>query len=206
MKFLSGLTNCHVPGMYSFVISPRLNTYSGMKRIFYTTKELPLYGDDGDFYLKPHNHRQSVQLTYLFGEVTNIHCDIYPYTKYQSNLGIWGYKFGSGLLEGKFSLEPLGQMIHRLEQVPFECTPVQWLEWYDIHTVVALPDSAWVVDEFEVAPSTFTPKCFSRYEDLTLSAEGLYVPVEEKELRYWEEKLTEKLKVTEHTYPWCVKE
>jgi hypothetical protein len=62
------------------------------------------------------------------------------------------------------------------------------------------------VDEFEVAPPTFVPKCFSRYGDLKLSAEGLYIPVEDKELRHWEEVLAEKIKVVDQVYPWCKKE
>jgi hypothetical protein len=171
---ISGLENCHVPGLYSIVLKERESREKGMLRIFYAGPECRIQslwgpGPDPDFSLLPHNHRQDITLYSLFGTAKN----------WVAEFDTWGlpiheYQFGSALLNGSFSLEHTGQrtgcfcsqfISHKGVHLPADA----------VHTVVAQPESAWVVAEGALsdAPSL----CYSRKKNLSLASDGLYMPM-----------------------------
>ena len=100
--FISGLADCHIPGLYGLVISERQSDELGMRRVFYAGPDCKLPIMDGaDFAVKPHNHRQSIRLTPLFGSVHNVAVKLSQW----GEMRLWCYRFGSALLSGCFELE-----------------------------------------------------------------------------------------------------
>lgn len=72
------------------------------------------------------------------------------------------------------------EMQASLEECPL-FAPID-LHWSQIHTVVAEPESAWLVEEGKEAPP-FIERCFSISHRLELSREGLYLPLTEEQLK-----------------------
>jgi hypothetical protein len=183
MRFLSGLANCHVPGVYSLVLRERQSPEVGMLRIFHTSSlcNLDLW-EGADFRLKPHNHRQSIRLTLLKGSAQNIRLNFKP--KHEP-LAVWKYKFGSALLNQQFSVERMWREDVDLETQEITKEPLH-LHWSEVHTVTAEPGSAWLVEELELAPED-TSRCYSISHRLSLSSEGLYRQMGEWHLgRIWD--------------------
>lgn len=175
---VSGLANCHLPGIYSLVLKPRNDSHDGMLRVFYTTKNANLHRleDLDDFKVMPHNHRQDITLYHLFGHATNIRMEF----GYGSKLH--EYSFSSALLNGEFAMsyrQP-SSAVFIYEEIPEEglC-----LRWDDVHTVIAHPESAWVVKEGDLAPEPYTSLSYSRQRNKTLKSEGLYRKMGAEELR-----------------------
>lgn len=180
LKFLSGMLNCHLPGVHSFVLEDRKNELVGMKRIFYTERNLPFWkdGDGADFNLAPHNHRQDVSLTLLKGEVIN-----YDFHHGEGQY-LYAYKFKSALLEGKFTLEQRGYHKMWHSSIPLSNTPL-YLGWNDVHTITASAGSIWLVEEGQEAPPD-SQFCYSVSNHLRLKEEGLYIPLKGRVLDVWE--------------------
>lgn len=181
LKFISGMANCHLPGLYSFVISERRSRDVGMRRVFYAGVDCRMdLWEGADFRLKPHNHRQDITITGLFGTARNVLVK----TGYGPHR-LWCYRFTSGLLEGEFSLE---RMQYEDAQV-VKTVPIteksQHLHWSEVHTVEAEPRSAWLVEEFELAP-TGMERIWSVNHNLKLSSKGLYLAMNRKELDLFE--------------------
>lgn len=184
---ISGLANCHVLGLYSYVLKPRESDTDGMWRIFFAPKSCEslngLWKEDGsDFRLLPHNHRQDISLHGLFGSAVNV-----SIRKMFSGLPGRGilhrYGFGSALLDGSFSLHPCGSIwLPDLNDRSVICASGVHLHWSDTHTVIADSASAWLVIEGAIAPAGSKSFCYSRREDLRLSGDGLYVPIPANEL------------------------
>lgn len=183
MKFISGLRNCHLPELYSLVLQERKSTINGMNRVFYAAAGLGDQAcnmqlwDGADFRLKPHNHRQNIRLTPLFGDVIQVkftlsdsHGDFFLYKyKYEPALGSEQFKLERmEYTKAKFSLEPLVKPIN--------------MHWSDLHTIVAQPGSAWLVEEGWLAPEGMQ-RIYSTSHRLELSNEGLYIPMTSYELR-----------------------
>lgn len=189
LQFISGLANCHLPGLYSFVISERVSPEIGMKRVFYAGSRCDMnLWDRADFRLKPHNHRQSIRLTLLFGEASNVD---FTFDRY-GNLALWKYGFRSALLnDRRFGLERMWREDARFTEEPITSQGLH-LHWSDVHTVTASRESAWLVEEFEQAPAG-TERCYSTSDHLTLDSRGLYVPLDTRTLRGFESVLNEKL-------------
>lgn len=187
VRFISGLSNCHLPGLYSLVLSERQTPKIGMRRIFYCGPNCTMdLWAGADFRLKPHNHRQNLRLTLLFGQAKNVSLKI--------GFGIhraWCYRFGSALLNGSFELDRLFFQDVDVAPKPITREGVD-LHWSDVHTMTAQPGSAWLVEEGELAPPD-TARCWSIDHQLKLSNEGLYLPMEAKQLgsleRFVEENL-----------------
>lgn len=189
LSFISGLANCHLPGLYSFVISERTSPEIGMKRIFYAGSrcEMSLW-EGADFRLKPHNHRQSIRLTLLFGEATNIRFSFDRFGK----LALWKYHFRSALLgSGKFGLDRMWREDASYKEEPMTPLGID-LHWSDVHTVTAARETAWLVEEGELAPEG-NERCYSVSHDLTLTSAGLYVPLDTRSLAAFASILEEKL-------------
>lgn len=177
LNFISGLADCHLPGLYSLVISDRQSPEIGMRRVFYCGPTCDMgFWEGADFRLKPHNHRQSIRLTLLFGKAENRVFDIGP----RGTLRVWCYKFGSALLGGSFALERTyyDNASYRIQ--PLAEKPID-LHWAVVHTVTAERDSAWLVEEFETAPHG-AERCFSVSDHLELDSSGLYKPIGDPEL------------------------
>lgn len=176
--FLSGLKNCHLPGLDSYVISERQDATVGMKRIFHLRPDAPPMDvwDEADFYLKPHNHKYNLKITKLFGTVRNLTLDFHNYGKHE----LWCYDFRSGLNQD-FGLTKMWQQRADVKTKELANGESVSLCWNVVHTVNATPDSAWMVEEFEDAP-VGTNRLWSRNHELTLSPVGLYVPMSQLEL------------------------
>lgn len=175
MNFVSGLANCHLPNLYSFAISERQSEHVGMRRIFYSGLHcrMDLWDDGGDFRLKPHNHRQNIKLSLLFGNVQNVSIGLGPHGT--DLFHVWKYRFGSALLDGQFSVERMNEEQCSLTHTPLTSEPLT-LHWNDVHTVVADPGSMWLVEEGELAPPGME-RCWSTNHRLKLSNAGLYEPM-----------------------------
>ncbi len=180
VKFLSGLANCHIPGLYSLVISERESATVGMRRIFYAGLDCKMgLWDGADFRIKPHNHRQDIRLSRLFGRVSNVDVKLSEVHQWRSEFAVYEYAFGSALLDGQFSLRRVRLMMGDLIERPL--TAPIYLHWSNVHTVVAEPGSAWLVEEGAVAPEGME-RCYSVSHRLSLSSEGLYRPLDRERL------------------------
>lgn len=183
-KFISGLKDCHLPGLHSYVLQDRMNDANGMIRIFHNTgKAMATLTDaDGSFRLAPHNHRQDIALFRIFGFAMNVNFS------FDARLsGHYGYEyvFDSQLVDGK-----MGVHFHALGDLDItDIAPITTagisLPATQVHTVVAEPDSAWLVMEGKTANDVSL--CYSKKNDFTLNSEGLYTPLDEAALALaWE--------------------
>lgn len=172
MIFKSGLLNCHLPGIHSLVIEERKNNIEGMRRVFYVSRicEIGKLYRNGDFNLRPHNHRQDLRFTLLFGEASH------HLLKFGHGEDLaYCYRFKSALLTGDFEVEKLySDTINTVEE-PITKTP-RTLPWSTVHTVTAQPESAWLVEEGELAPAE-TSRCWSLSPRLKLDTTDLYQPM-----------------------------
>ena len=167
---LSGLENCHVPGMYSVVLEERESDAKGMLRIFYAGRDCRIANlfHAGEFSLLPHNHRQAITLWGLFGNAFNATAD------FGGGFPVQEYRFGSALLNGEFSLEPTRKRLATFSLEAIDTDPIR-LAASDVHTVLADPESAWVVEEGAI--STLPALCYSYRENPSLDRAGLYKPM-----------------------------
>lgn len=180
-RFISGLANCHLPGLYSLVLSERESPQIGMRRVFYAGPDCKMdLWDGADFRLKPHNHRQSVRLKLIKGEAQNVSLVIGF-----GSMRLWCYRFRSALIEGSFTLERMYYENAHLSSCPITKDGL-YLHWSEIHTVTALPGAAWVVEELDLAPKD-TARCWSVSDHLEMSSDGLYCPMESGEIAEVEE-------------------
>ena len=190
MQFISGRANCHLPGLYSLVLSERTSAKRGMKRIFYASRRMPLWHwDTGGFVLKPHNHRQSIGLQRLHGKVMN-----WKFRQAAEGMSLVAYAFSSALLGGEFGLELVPQLERAYEyDVQALTAEPLLLHWSDIHTITAEEGAVWLVEEFERAPEG-SARCFSASrEPLKLDSASLYVPLSAEELQRLSETVSAKV-------------
>lgn len=193
LKFISGLADCHLPGLYSLVLNERKSADCGMRRVFYTTRRMPLWDRDcGDFILKPHNHRQTISLTRLAGEVINWRFKLA--SDPDTGMDLHVFAFQSALLSGEFSTKHAGTAVMNYTPERLTFAPLR-LHWSEVHTVTAQQGAVWLVDEFELAP-TGREQCLSTQADLVLDPKLLYRPLDDAELRRVESVINEKLQET----------
>lgn len=177
MKPISGLLNCHLPGLTSVVLSERESPKIGMRRIFHCTDSCVMNLMEGnDFRLKPHNHRQSIRLKLLRGSATNVRVHFGESVTHSG----WRYAFGSALLNGEFSLRKLWREHFSLVSEPITAEGVD-LHWTEFHTVTAEPNSAWLVEE-GIQSGIGTERCISLQSNLRLVEESLYRPMTPEQL------------------------
>lgn len=177
LRFTSGLANCHLPGLYSLAISERVSSEVGMRRVFYCGADCRMdLWDGADFRIKPHNHRQDITLTLLFGKVDN-----HVLKVGFGEMAVWKYGFGSALLNGEFSLSRMNREDAQLREQPITRGGL-FMEWNMAHTVTARKYSAWLVEEGCPAPPGME-RCWSISHRLTLSSEGLYQPMDAAQLK-----------------------
>lgn len=179
-RVVSGLANCHVPGLVSLVLEPRRSHSIGMLRVFYaqaTAINDLLTGDD--FSVLPHNHRQDITLVHLAGtEPINVHLSLLNVGT-REHLQVWEYGFGSALLDGQFTLVPHGVRMAALRESPIT-TRGLFLPSAAVHTVRAEEGAAWAVQEGKVA--THATFCYSLKRDLQLDQADLYRPLSSEEI------------------------
>lgn len=180
--FISGLRNCHIQGVNSYVLRDRISPSEGMIRVFHCegARLSALYTAD-DFSIAPHNHRQDITLYHLYGNVANV-----SFGDSSEDGEVHEYLVGSALLGGQFSLERTvksgGGLALPVEQVTAIPRSGLFLTVNDVHTIVASPASAWLVIEGQQAPETHQSLCYSTKWNLQLKSDGLYIPMSENEL------------------------
>ena len=186
MRILGGLANCHVKGLYSLVLTERLSPEKGMTRIFYVGPEgcdLSFrYNLKGERSLLPHSHRQDVRLYKLAGDIEN-----FLFTESPNGITFNEFQYDSVLLGGKgFTLlREKVCMKETFSQLPTHSGLLLFKE--DIHTIVAKPNSAWLVVEGAVIDGP--TKCYTFNKNPRL-AENLYQPMDSIQL----EKISTQLK------------
>lgn len=182
LGFKSGLANCHVPGLYSLVIADRADSTIGMLRIFYASRTCSALTDfikptdDGsfEFSLLPHNHRQAITLYRLFGNPLNWGIEA------KEDGPAFEWEFGSALLDGQFSLSRKRSVQLDVMEKPISRRGIA-MPAESIHTVTADPGSAWLVDEGALS-GALTTRCYSLLSGVSLSNEGLYIPLNQEDL------------------------
>lgn len=182
-----GLWNCHVVGVQSLVLRERVDDNNGMYRIFYADSDvlntnLPMQGSviQRDFVLMPHNHKQDLKFTKLFGEVVQIWYEFGP-----SEDSLYEYEFTSALHGGDFGLQlrrcmPVKKVhAHHMGSNGY-CDCSFFMRSVDVHTVRATAGSAWLVEEGQL-DKDLTPLCYSRFPDKKLDKTNLYKPMTDQE-------------------------
>jgi hypothetical protein len=178
---LSGLKNCHIKNIHSLVFKERTNEYWGMNRLFYAAKGHSigrLFGEGGDFCLLPHNHRQSISIELLFGQVSNLRF----FDADHLTLPCFEYHFDSAVLGGNGSLQSMRSVkisAPSWERLVPGC-PIK-LEWNQVHGMVVHSEvAAWIVREGFTAPSTALTSVltYSMVPEKKLDMRGLYEPMD----------------------------
>lgn len=172
---IRGLWNCHVRGLHSLVLRDRVDDSNGMIRVFYAEQGALCYKPGQiEFPIMPHNHRQDITLTNLFGNAANY---VYTFEK-KLRRGVehlHEYEFGSALLDGSFTLIPKGRKaIDKVSYRELSDVPQVMKSW-EVHTIGAWGLSAWLVEEGQLA--THGTLCYSREPGKVLSSDGLYIPM-----------------------------
>lgn len=170
--FISGLRHCHVPDVHSYVISDRISPEVGMVRVFHCVGESlsALTSRNGDFSLAPHNHRQDIRLIHIGGSVMNVSMAI---DRRRHGRDQYEYGFKSELSDDGMGVQFKDTVFLNVAQILALQSHDVTLAAADVHTVVAAPQSAWVVIEGKA--STKPSLCYSNRNDLTLSSDGLYI-------------------------------
>jgi hypothetical protein len=178
---VSGLWNCHKQGLHSLVLSDRMDEIVGMTRVFWAAKghsmKRLIAGDD--FNLLPHNHRQSIKLELLWGEVSN-----YAFAPGdRDGWPLYEYEFSSAIADDGMAVQKTKFQWMR-GAVRTSVGTGKWaveLEAHSVHTVVVHSETAaWIVYEGPV--SKMPSLCYSFKPDLKLSSQGLYIPMSEPEI------------------------
>jgi len=170
--FVSVMEHCHLPGLTSIVLEPRRNETDGMQRIFWSRDgcRMDRLRRGGDFSLLPHNHRQTIQLKALCGGAVNVDFEVGEHGFLATE-----YEFTSALLTGEFGFRPVRPCRLAIRSVREIGDAGIILPWSEVHTVMARPESAWLVTEGQVAPAGSSSLCYSlKGEGLRLERDGLY--------------------------------
>lgn len=189
MDFKSGLAHCHYHGLHSLVIDDRKNEDTGMVRVFYATDQCNITNlyTAGDFTIKPHNHRQDLTFTLLFGKASH-HLLKFGHGEETA----YCYRFSSAILGGNLEVERMFKdTIDTIEEA-ITTTPRK-MHWSVVHTVTAEPESVWLVQEGTLAPAPDLSRCWSLSPRLKLSSEGLYQPMDPKTLQHFTDQINSRL-------------
>ncbi len=197
MKFISGLRNCHLPGVDSLVLRDRISPSQGMIRLFYnsSSKEMKnLKQDDGRYVLAPHNHRQDISLYRVSGNPVNINffVDRRSHDHYHIEM-----KFGSAITDGKLRTDYrdcVDLYLQDANVVPGR--EGMALPYQQVHTMLSSPGDSWLVVEGQVAPEGTIPYCYSPTKNglLEFDQSGLYQTMTEFELSLFDVKLDKALR------------
>lgn len=180
---IAGLANCHIAGVYSLVFRERIDDCNGMIRVFLVDplqpSPLATIVRDDDYAVMPHNHQQDLTLTALAGDPQNI-TPIFD----DRLINTTRYRFQSALAGGEFGLVRDGgagisghqsRALGKGLRLPARA----------LHTIVAAPGDAWVVEEGAKARNVVSA-CYSLLPDKKLDRTGLYVPMNHEDmLRLW---------------------
>jgi len=184
-KLLSGIANCHVVGVNSYVIQERVNSSQGMVRIFHATgghSLATMFGSDCDFSLLPHNHRQDIELILLYGQVEHFVFCIKPASSYA--LPVYEMRFSPVLLGGDGEFRSLGaSRISAPLASDMQVGSVVPVPYQTVHGMrVRSKSAAWAVREKAEAPKGWDPSCYSMLASKTAPKDGFYVPLSQPEL------------------------
>lgn len=170
-----------MPDLHSYVIRERIDPEHGMIRVFHNTGDSMacLVGPTGEFNVAPHSHRQDITLVRIAGNALNVDFSIdrLVHGKQQRE-----WVFGSALLGGEFSIEWRNTVDLRVSNVCPIPDAGMHLASDRVHTVIAPPDSAWLVIEGKTAHARQRSLCYSLRGDFQLQSAGLYVPMSESEV------------------------
>lgn len=191
---ISALANCHVVGIDSFVFRGRHTAEEGMIRVFavrpYCHVLEKVFGDDEDFVVMLHNHRQDIVLTRLCGNPVNV-VPVLAEAQGNEEQGrlLHRYRFGSALKGGDFTLVPNGTVAvlgYERHSLTAAGELGLFMPSFTFHTMTAHPGSAWCVEEGNLADED-TTHCYSTRANKQLDAKMLYVPLDHRQmLGLWE--------------------
>ena len=186
MKPLNGVANCHIEGVFSFVLNED-------QRVFATREWTTLGANDFGDVVGFHDHHRDLRIDVLLGEIVNLSASVahehsgeshpYPYAKWTWDSTLRG---GSGhFIRSHRSLPLRNRFIHT---VLTPDTDTFRLDAADLHTIKQLTKvTAWMVTE--TSASTQQPTVNWSRQDLTnwhSAHPDLYRPLTEKELeRVW---------------------
>lgn len=179
--FISGLKNCHLPGVNSYVLKDRVSPSIGMTRIFHCTGSSmkSLVKEDGSYRLAPHNHRQDIALYAIRGVAYNVSFDWedngYPGPNYQ-------WDFSSEIVDGNIGASVSSTGTLTISDIAPITEAGLFLPSSQIHTVIAPAGSAWLVQEGPMAPTGHVSRCYSINPNLDLQRSGMYLPMDDLEL------------------------
>lgn len=183
--FISGLRNYHKVGMNGYIIRKRQSEHVGMLRIIHTVGNglSTLHKSDGDFNFAPHNHRQDIRLIGLMGTAYNVTFNFNP--RLSGHFG-HEYRFDSELVEGKMGVHWHGCGDLDIDDISPITAEGIGMESQAIHTIIAEPGAAWIIDEGDLATLAYPQHknlCYSKRGDFKLeTTHELYQPMTQKEL------------------------
>lgn len=174
MKPISGVYNCHVRGLNSFMMTDNL-------RVFVSTNWTPLsvnyYGDAVGF----HNHHRDIELQILYGEIFNVQA--FPVIGQRHPFGFNAWEWDSSLRGGKGKFTKLQTQLNISPKMLTTClapdSPAFPIRNNELHTVVQYSKvAAWAVTESGPSMSSRTLN-WSRGKLDEWSADDLYVPMKD---------------------------
>jgi len=169
---ISGVANCHVPGLYSLVFSDDI-------RVFilddWTSLAGNLFGEAVGF----HNHHRNISIKVVQGELLNIATSADRGIPHPLKFTpwVWDSKLRGG--KGKFIASPKGEFISAESKATAmaQASPPLFMKASELHTVQQVSKRAvWVVRES--GRSTGKPTVNWSVKDLSKwSQKDLYVPM-----------------------------
>lgn len=178
--FISGLFNCHKVGLHSYVIRDRLDEENGMVRVFHNQgNALTGLMEGPQFSLAPHNHRQDLWLYQVQGTALNVSFSI---DRQIHTRDFTEYKFESKIVDGNLAIRPISTVDLRVADIRPISEEGIFLSCREVHTVVASPNSAWLVVEKLMAPAKHASLCYG-YHGLKLNSKDLYRQMTPSNLR-----------------------
>lgn len=194
LNWISGIQNCHVEGLNSYVIANRTSDYNGMLRVFHNVggrgfgfNWMNALLRDGDYALAPHNHRQAIRLVPIRGHVLNVSFEL-DRRSHDHRTTEW--VFESAILTGTASIrykDSIDMYVRDVAILPIHGIS---LAAHEVHTVVASEGAAWLVVEGKPAPPFQQSLFYTRRPDYRLNDDGLYQSME-----WWQLKTPERSKL-----------
>lgn len=187
--WISGLRNCHLPGLNSYVISERTSPEQGMICVFHNEGNgmrnllglgIHSFADREEYMLAPHNHRQSIRLIPICGVVANVSFDL---DRQSHDHRTTEWVFESAIITGTARLryrDSIDMYVHDVKTLPPDGIV---LPSHEIHTIIASQGAAWAVVEGDPAPAKQQSLCYSRRPDFAPDFSGLYEAMEWWELK-----------------------
>lgn len=187
LNWISGIQNCHVLGLNSYVIRDRISDAQGMVRVFHNEGGR-VFGSNfmgglvhaDDYMLAPHNHRQAIRLVPISGTILNVSFEL-DRRSHDHRTAEW--VFESAILTGEASIRYKDLIDMHVRDAAILPPEGISLAAHEVHTVIASLDASWLVIEGEPAPLSQQSLFYTRRSDYRLNTDLLYEPMDEWQLR-----------------------